>query len=131
MKNIVLWICGAVSGLFVLTHLSFGKWFDWENDLVKLQPMNRGIMQVFWGLVVFVLLYMSITTFLICCRRKMDAGDGTLLGLYGGFYFVRAVLEVPFFGFSGQGLVIMLVCFGLAVGYLWNALSWKTTLKTV
>jgi hypothetical protein len=107
----------------MLFHMMFWKIFDWKHELVKMQPINQGIMQVFNGVIIFLLFYMTVSTWNLGKRKESDRGEKALLGLYAGFFLVRAVLEVPFFGFSGRGVGIMLVCLGLAGGYFWNAFS--------
>ena len=50
MRSEVMKMLVQIGGVYVLAfavfHLAFWKLFDWKNELPKLKPVNRGVMQV-------------------------------------------------------------------------------------
>lgn len=46
MVRQLLFACGGYNLLFALFHLAFWRLFGWRQQLVKLHPANRAIMQI-------------------------------------------------------------------------------------
>ena len=42
----MIFLCGLYSLGFAVFHSQFWRLFDWKNDLAKLQPANKAIMQI-------------------------------------------------------------------------------------
>jgi hypothetical protein len=77
-------------------------------------------MQVLNVAFLFILLFSTIATFFLARRSDFDRGEKMFLGLFGSFYLWRAFLEIPFFGWSGRGTIIIAFCLVSAFGYLLN-----------
>ena len=44
--KVMIFLCGLYSLGFAVFHSQFWRLFDWKNDLAKLQPANKAIMQI-------------------------------------------------------------------------------------
>lgn len=44
--QVMIFLCGLYSLGFAVFHSQFWRLFDWKNDLAKLQPANKAIMQI-------------------------------------------------------------------------------------
>ena len=93
------WIYAAAGYNVALAafHLAFWRLFRWKDELAKLHPLNRGVMQVMNAMLIF--LFLSVA--LIQVRFAPDlTGTGlgrTVLGGMATFWLVRAVLQPIFF----------------------------------
>ena len=60
MKTLIIFGGFVWVGLFVF-HALFWRLFDWKNDLEKLLPVNKAVMQVMHlALMIFILLLRSL-----------------------------------------------------------------------
>lgn len=58
--EILLRIAGASQIVLALAHLSFGRRFDWRNELARLSLLNRQIFQVHCFFICLVLVLMGL-----------------------------------------------------------------------
>ena len=91
-------ITGGLLILLALLHLSFPRYFNWEEDLKDLSLINRQMMKVhtfFIGLVVFLIGVLCLTSADELVHTNL--GKKISLGI-GLFWLVRLVVQ--FFGYS-------------------------------
>ena len=80
-------------GLF---HLGFWRLFQWKQELPRLHPLNRGVLQVL-NLVVIYVFFATAAVQLIWTKELLTTGLGrTGLGVITGFWLLRCALQ-PFF----------------------------------
>ena len=91
-----LYAAAGYNVALALFHLGFWRIFRWREELPRLHPVNRGVMQAMNVMLVFV--FLMLTALLV-----LNAGEiaGTRLGrsLLAGmmlFWIVRAVLQPIF-----------------------------------
>ena len=56
-------LCGLYCLGFALFHSQFWRLFDWRNELAKLSPHNRGIMQIFNTRLIYFFLFVAAACF--------------------------------------------------------------------
>ncbi len=118
MRNKLLYIGGSLTLLFALLHLSFWQLCNWSEELVKLNPGNQGIMQMLNVGSIFMLLYCAVMTFYITRLEKFDFAAQSILVLTSGYFLLRIIFGVPFFGCSIEEIIIWIVCLLVALMYL-------------
>ena len=57
-------LCGLYSLGFALFHTQFWRLFDWKNDLAKLTPVNKAIMQIFNTRLIYLFLFVAAICFI-------------------------------------------------------------------
>lgn len=93
-----LWIYAA-SGYNValaLFHLGFWRMFRWSEELPKLHPANRGVMQVLNIMLTFVFLLMAGLQLLLTDEMAGSALGRALLAGMMFFWILRAGLQPLF-----------------------------------
>ncbi|ASK31106.1 hypothetical protein CEY12_13755 [Chryseobacterium sp. T16E-39] len=90
METIII-ICGIYSLILGVFHLFFWKFFNWKKDLIKLSPVNRGIMQILNIQMIFVF----FATGLLCLYFNKEIIE-TSLGRWfllanSGFWALRII----------------------------------------
>ena len=93
-------ITGGLLILLALLHLSFPRYFNWEEDLKDLSLINRQMMKVhtfFIGLVVFLIGVLCLTSADELVHTNL--GKKISLGI-GLFWLMRLVVQ--FFGYSNK-----------------------------
>lgn len=98
------WIYAAAGYNVALAvfHLGFWRLFRWREELPKLRPVNRGVMQVMNIMLTFLFLSMAA---LLAGRAEEVAGTSlgrALLIASTGFWLLRAMLQ-PLFWASLPG----------------------------
>ena len=92
------WIYAAAGYNVALAvfHLGFWRLFRWREELAKLRPVNRGVMQVMNIMLIFLFLSMAA---LLVGRAEEVSGTSlgrTLLIASTGFWLLRAMLQPLF-----------------------------------
>ena len=120
MRKIFVTIGGVLLILFGLFHLSFWSLFDWENELVKLNPANSNIMQML-NIGSFVILF-SLGFILLYLRKEILSTQlgRAILFVSSLFFFARLIME---FVFKKPALPIVVVLFICVLVYLIPALT--------
>jgi cytochrome c oxidase assembly factor CtaG len=88
---------GIYNILLVIFHLFFWRIFNWDKDLRKLTPVNRGIMQVInlcLILVFIIFAYISLAHTYELLNTKLGH---TMLWFMAIFWFARAIEQFVFF----------------------------------
>lgn len=103
------------AGLFNLGmavfHLAFWRVFRWNDDLPRLRPVNRAIVQVLNLCLTFLLAFFACVLLAFPSEVVMTAlGRFLLLGL-SAFWLVRAIYQPMFFGMKHPASVGFLAIF--------------------
>jgi len=121
-----LWIYAAAGYNVALAafHLGFWRLFRWQEELPKLHPANRGVLQVLNIMLTFIFLLMAGLEVLLA-----DAMTGTALGraLLAGmmvFWILRAGLQLVFWPAASRAVNGALV-FLFLVGAGLHALAFQ------
>jgi hypothetical protein len=93
-----LWLYAAAgyNVALALFHLGFWRMFRWKEELAKLHPVNRGVMQVMNLMLTFLFLFLSALMVLRADEMTGTALGRTLLAGMMGFWVVRAILQPIF-----------------------------------
>ena len=118
MRKVLLYIGGSITLCFSVLHLSFWKLGNWQEELLKLSPDNKGIMQMLNIGSLYMLLFGAFVSFYLAKKEEYTFIEKTLIIFIAGYYILRIVFGFPFFGFSLEEIVIWIVCFAVAACYL-------------
>jgi hypothetical protein len=93
--------CIQLGGLFhlalALFHLSFWTLFGWNDELARLRPLNRGVLQVLNLRLTYLFFAFAV---LSCCWPEQFLRPGLGLALcvvLAGFWWLRALEQFLFF----------------------------------
>lgn len=94
-----MWLYAAAGYNVALAvfHLGFWRMFRWREELPKLHPANRGVMQALNAMLTFVFLLMAGLQVLRADEMVASALGRTLMGGLMLFWLVRAALQPVFF----------------------------------
>lgn len=97
MKSQV-WIYAAAgfNAALALFHLGFWRLFRWKEELPKLHPVNRGVMQVINLMLTFVFLLMAGLQMLLPGEMSSTALGRLLTAGLTAFWLLRAILQPVF-----------------------------------
>lgn len=118
MRKTILYAGGAVNIFLAIGHMCFWSRLNWSEELPKLSPDNQGIMQTANVIIIFIMLYFAVMSFIIAKHQHMDIFAKSILICIAGLYSIRLFLGYPFFGFSHEEVFIWIVCLMLIIGYL-------------
>jgi len=118
MKSFILYTGSAINLILALFHLSFWKMLNWAEELPKLSKDNQGILQIANVMMIFVILFFSIMSFIMARRGKTGLYGKSIIILIAVFYLIRLAAGYPFFGFNYGELAIWVVCLVIAAGYV-------------
>jgi hypothetical protein len=111
-------IGGGINLFFVVFHLSFWKLFNWQQSLTMMNAEDRALIQVLNIHTAYVLAVFAILSFVF--SNEMSATKlGRMVGIsIAGFWILRAVNEVVFWGVSFTSWIIIAVCLAIAALYI-------------
>ena len=90
MRKILLYVGGSITLCFSLFHLAFWKLFNWQEELIKLDPENKGIMQMLNIVSVYTLLFGAFVSFYLAKRKgAFSFIEKALIIFIAGYYIVR------------------------------------------
>jgi hypothetical protein len=118
VRKILLYIGGSLTLCFSLLHLSFWKIGNWKEELLKVSPDNKSIVQMLNVVSIYTLLFAAFVTFYLARKSKFSFIEKALIIFIVGYYLLRIAFGIPFFGFSLEELAIWIVCFATACCYL-------------
>ena len=108
-------IGGIYSVAFAIFHLMFWRLFRWKKDLVSLNIVNRGVMQILNLCLTFVfLIFAYISIFHSLELLTTNIGKSLLL-LISVFWFLRAIEQIIFFRLKKKASVALFVVFIVGV----------------
>ncbi|MEN9403859.1 MAG: hypothetical protein RL091_2562 [Verrucomicrobiota bacterium] len=105
MKSLV-WIYAAAGYNVALAafHLGFWRLFRWKEELAKLHPVNRGVVQVMNLMLVAFLLLMASVQVLNAADLTATALGRLLMADVTGLWLLRAVLQPLFWPSAPKGV---------------------------
>jgi hypothetical protein len=121
-SSLFIWIGGLYNLAFLIFHDFFWKIFNWKDDLVKLTPINKAIMQVLNLMLIFVLLIFAYVSFFhVQDLQTVDLGK-TVTIFIALFWGIRAILQLVFFSRTKLISYILFVIF--IIGFLLYFIPW-------
>ena len=116
----ILIIVGGVFNLgFVLFHIMFWRVFHWKEDLASLTHINRSVMQIMNLCLIFIFLVMAYVSFFHRPDLLQTGMGKALLVAFSGFWFLRMIEQVIFFGMKKKiSVILTLIFLGVCVLYL-------------
>jgi hypothetical protein len=119
MRKILLYIGGSITLCFSIFHLAFWKLFNWQEELIKLDPENKGIIQMLNIVSVYTLLFGAFVSFYLAMRKgAFTFIEKALIIFIAGYYVLRIAFGIPVFGFYIEEIVIWIFCCAVASCYL-------------
>ena len=119
MRSKLLYASGGIAFICAVFHSFFWVMFDWSEELPKLSNINGAIMEVINILIIFVMLFQTITSFILAKKPgPLTAVEKIIVVFTGGFYFLRAVFGFPLFGVNATEAVVVIVCLAVALANL-------------
>ncbi len=93
------WIYAAAGYNLALAafHLGFWRLFRWKDELAKLHPLNRGVMQVMNAMLIVLFLTVALVQVRFAPELTGTALGRTVLAGMAAFWVVRAILQPIFF----------------------------------
>lgn len=112
MDKALLITGGVFNIILALYHMTFWKnpRLNWAEELPRLGDVNRAILQVASLMMIYVLLFFAVLSFILSAQQSQSAIGNAVILFIGGFYLVRAILHFPFFGAAKIGVIIFIVC---------------------
>lgn len=118
MKKTLFLILTFINLFFALFHLGFWVFFNWNEELLKISVESRGILQILNITSCYLLLFASYTMYSYSKKIETTSQDKKLIMFFGGYYLIRAILGIPFFGFSYSEVFICVFCLVIFVIHL-------------
>ncbi|MCU0844193.1 MAG: hypothetical protein MUC76_04630 [Spirochaetes bacterium] len=118
MRNALLYAGGSFNFLLALFHLSFWKTLNWAEELPRLSADNGAIMQVSNIVIIYILLYFSVMSFVITRRTVLGGVAKSIILCIAGFYSIRLLAGYPFFGFNVMELAVWIACLLIIAVYV-------------
>jgi len=93
------WIYAAAGYNVALAafHLGFWRMFRWKDELAKLHPMNRAVVQVMNAMLICFFLTMAAIQVRFAPELTSTPLGRTVLAGMAAFWLVRAILQPVFF----------------------------------
>ena len=109
---------GGINLFFVVFHLSFWKLFNWQQSLTMMNAEDRALIQVLNIHTTYVLAVFALLSFVFSNEMSVTKLGRTFGMSIAGFWILRAVNEVVFWGTSLTSLIIIFICLAIAALYL-------------
>ena len=121
-SSLLLWIGGLYNLAFLIFHDFFWKIFNWKEDLAKLTPINKAIIQVLNLMLIFVLLLFAYVSFFHIQEMQTTDLGKTVTIFIALFWGIRAVLQLVFFSRTKLLSYILFVIF--VIGFWLYFIPW-------
>ncbi len=95
--SIYLWIGGFYNLAFLVFHDFFWVIFKWKDDLPKLTPINKAIMQVLNLMLIFTFLIFAYASLFHMSEMLTTPLGKSLTLLIAVFWLIRAILQLVYF----------------------------------
>ena len=111
MKSLV-WIYAAAGCNVALAvfHLGFWRLFRWKEELPKLHPVNRGVMQVMNLMLTYLFLVLAGVQVLNAAELTATPLGRLLMAGLTGFWVLRAVLQPIFWSTMPKATNAVFIC---------------------
>lgn len=104
---------------FAVFHLFFGRLFDWKNDLARLTPLNRSVMQILNLGLTFLLLTMAYVSLVLRPQMLSTELGKTLLIAFALFWFLRMLEQIFVFEVKNRlSAVFTMIFLGGSILYI-------------
>lgn len=112
MANDTILILGGIYNLLIaIFHLSFWRIFNWNNDLKSIRFVNRAIMQILNLSLTFVFFIFAYISFSYTYELLITRLGHTIIASISVFWFLRAFMQVAFFGMKNKVSVLIFIIF--------------------
>lgn len=110
--NSQVWIYAAAgyNVALALFHLGFWRMFRWQEELARLHPVNRGVMQVLNLMLMAFLLLMAAVLVLNATEVATTALGRLLLAGLTALWMLRAILQPLFWRTAPKGTNAAFIC---------------------
>src|SRR5689334_18976979 len=96
MDGPMIFLCGIYSLGFAVFHSRFWKIFDWKNELIKLHPANRAILQISNLRLIYFFLFVAVICFTFPNQLlNTSLGQFFMVGM-SLFWLTRAIEQFIF-----------------------------------
>lgn len=119
MKSTLLSIGGIYCFGFAIFHVLFWKIFRWRQDLHRLTPANRAIMQILNLRLIYVFIVFGVISFVFQNELLATSFGRFMTIAISLFWLSRALEQVIFFGLRHRLSIVFFVTF-LAGGILFG-----------
>ena len=120
--SLLLWIGGFYNLAFLIFHDFFWKIFNWKDNLKKLTPINKAIMQVLNLMLIFVLMIFAYISF-FHVQELLTTDLGKAMTIFIAlFWGIRAILQLVYFSRTKLVSYILFVIF--VIGFLLYFAPW-------
>lgn len=109
--KILLYIGGFYHLAFAAFHISFWKFFDWENDLRSLNKINRGVTQILNLRLIYVFLIIACLSFWLAEDLLTSNLGKVILFAVALFWLMRAGEQIVFFDLKNRFSIALFVVF--------------------
>jgi hypothetical protein len=113
----LLFFGGFVNLLTAAFHTLFWSVLNWKEELQSVSNDTRAILQSENIIVVSLLIYFAVISFILSKYKKTDIFARSVLLCIIGFYSIRLIAGYPLFGFSMEEVVIWIICVLLIAVY--------------
>ena len=121
-NSMLLWLGGLFNFGFFIFHIFFWKMFGWKDDLKKVQPVNRAVMQTLNVCLMFCLLIFAyVSLFMLDQLQTTELGLSLIFSI-AMFWAIRAILQYVFFSRTRLVSHIFFVIF--VIGCLLYLIPW-------
>lgn len=110
-NDTIIYIGGIFNLLFALFHLSFWRIFNWQQDLKSIRFVNRAIMQILNLCLTFVFFIFAYISFNYAYDLLITRLGNSILVSISVFWFLRAFMQIAFFGLKNKISVLLFVLF--------------------
>ncbi len=117
MGKILLRTGAVINLVMAFFHMSFWKLLNWSTELPRLSDENSGVFQIANIVLIYVLLYFAVMSYLISKSDSLDFNGTSILICIMGFYLIRILAGMFFFGFILEELVVWAICLLIVVLY--------------
>jgi hypothetical protein len=105
----LIYIGGFYCLAFALFHLAFWKLFDWKTELPKLNPINRGVMQVLNLRLTYLFFVIAFICFFFAEDLLKTNLGNIILGAISLFALMRAIEQLIFWKVEKIGAAFFVV----------------------
>jgi hypothetical protein len=116
----LLFVAGGLNFLLAIFHLFFWKIFRWREELPRISPANRAVIQILNFCITFLLFLQAYLLFFYAPEMVRTKLGQVLLISFAAFWFFRALLQPVFFG-AKKPVSIGFTVFFLFMGGLYTA----------
>jgi hypothetical protein len=116
MLTTLLLFGGLYCFAFSVFHILFWKIFRWRQDLHRLSPTNRAIMQILNMRLIYIFVFFGVISIVFQNELLFTAFGRFVIIVIAVFWFMRAIEQVMFFGIKNYVSFALFIVFLLGGG---------------